>query len=125
MRKFKRFDVWFNCVLILLSLTLAMVNSTALDWMYGYFIVGGWQIISMLVHAKMHWFTDKRSFRIIYHHIVAAIIALAIAGIYIPDMLYLIMVSLLFIAPIMAISYTLMCYREYRLSIQRPLALLK
>jgi hypothetical protein len=81
-------------------------------FIYWYFIVGGWQVISMLVHAVSGWFTRKKSRRY-YHWTVAIIIVMGILAFIMPYLLFIYYI-MLFAAPVMAICYTFMCYQEVK-----------
>jgi len=124
MKTFKLIDYWGSIILIITSVILG-VAADPFFFIYGYFVVGGWQIISMLVHATNHWFSAKGTGRYMYHCIVAFIVALALIGIVFESILMLVLFPLLFAAPFMAIFYTWLCYRELYVKMQRPLAMLK
>lgn len=115
MKKFKEIDAWISIILI-----AGFTVATAINWdntfILGYCVVGGWQIISMLVHTYNKWFTQKKSPRYVYNWITL------ISLITMPVGSYLI---LLFTAPFMAVYYTWLCFGEVRKMNQRPLALLK
>jgi hypothetical protein len=89
-----------------------------------YFITGGWQVLSMIVHEVMGWFTGKGSGRRVYHLISGVIILLGVLApfIYIFFFIYLIM---LFAAPVMAVIYSFICYNEIKSLQSRPLTKLK
>ena len=83
----------------------------------GYFILGGWQSLSMIVHATMGWFTGKNNTRFIYHWIVfISVLTMPVGSIWV----------LLYAAPFMALFYTGLCAYELKyLYRKRPLSLLK
>jgi len=115
MKKFKEVDAWISIVLIT-GFAIATIFNRDYTFLIGYFVVGGWQVISMLVHVYYHSFTEKKSIRRKYHWItLISLITMPIGS-------YLI---LLFAAPFMAVFYTCLCYVEVRKMSQRPLALLK
>jgi hypothetical protein len=93
--------------------------------MVGYFVVGGWQLISMLVHITNNWFTNRHSARYVYQTFVLVIICLGITGIIVPQVLMAMLFLLVFVSPFMAIYYTWLCYHELTVRMQRPLAALK
>jgi hypothetical protein len=73
MKQFKIIDFWVSAGLII-SFTITSViegfdNFLTNYFFVGYFVVGGWQVFSMLVHAFNHWFTIKKSTRYFYHWI--------------------------------------------------------
>ncbi|MBS1510161.1 MAG: hypothetical protein JST86_04925 [Bacteroidetes bacterium] len=121
MKTFKIIDCWVSVVLITFFTTMALINGTAFtinnQVFYGYFAVGGWQVISMIVHAVNGWFTNRRTgARYIYHWIVVIALVTFPAGSFF---------ILLFTAPFMAVGYTALCCRETWYIMHRPLSLLK
>jgi len=81
-----------------------------------YFIVGGWQVISMLVHRFMQSFTKSGGTRAIYHWITAiSLVTMPIGSVWI----------LYFTAPFMALFYTGLCIYETTKMSERPLAVIK
>jgi hypothetical protein len=124
MRKFKTSDYWISLVLITCGLVYSI---TRLDdtFLYGYFVVGGWQCVSMIVHAWNGWFTNKGDARRNYHILVVVIIAWTIVGMLYHPVLYIELLAMLFAAPLLALYYTRLCYLEVYVKMQRPLALLK
>ena len=123
MKKFKQTDVLISGVLIIASLGWAF---TTYDdrFFVGYFVVGGWQVISMLVHAFMGWFSERGSKRFNYQVTVLVIIIIALLGFVVYPLL-IIYFPLLFLSPFMALWYTWLCYNETYVKMQRPMALLK
>ena len=124
MRKFKLYDTWINISLItgFAIISLVKLDST---FLIGYCVVGGWQVVSMLMHAANGWFDVKGSGRNIYQATVAVIICLALIGLLLYPVLYLVLMILLFAAPFMAVFYTMICYNEVYVKMQRPISLLK
>jgi len=115
MRKFKKIDTWISIILIT-GFAIASIANRDYTFILGYFVVGGWQVISMLVHVYHHSFTEKKGTRYVYHWITfVSLITMPVGSYFI----------LLFIAPFMAVFYTGLCYDEVRKMNQRPLALLK
>jgi len=124
MKRFKKIDVWISVGLILASVIWACVCAGH-DFLAGYFVVGACQLISMILHAANGWFSEKGSSRYYYHIAVACILGIALIGMVIYTVLFIILLFLLFFAPVMAIWYTCMCYNETYIKMQRPLSLLK
>jgi hypothetical protein len=115
MKKFKKIDTWISIILIT-GFAIATIIRRDYTFIIGYFVVGGWQVISMLVHASFRCFTEKKSIRYGYHWITAiSLLTMPFGSFWI----------LLFTAPFMAVFYTWMCFDEVRKMNQRPLALLK
>ena len=115
MKKFKKIDTWISIMLIT-GFAIATIINRDYTFIVGYFVVGGWQVISMLLHVYYKCFTEKKGSRYIYHWITfISLVTMPIGSFLI----------LLFTAPFMAVYYTWLCYDEVRKMNQRPLALLK
>ena len=115
MKKFKKIDTWISIILITVFAIATIINRDY-TFIIGYFVIGGWQVISMLVHVYNHSFTEKKGSRYIYHWIAfIAVLTMPVGSFFI----------LLFTAPFMVIFYTWLCFDEVRKMNQRPLALLK
>jgi hypothetical protein len=84
---------------------------------HGYFWVGAWQSLSMIVHATCGWMAPYNNTRLTYHWIAfIAVITMPIGSIWI----------LLYTAPFMALFYTGLCAYELKYLLRkRPLSLLK
>ncbi len=115
MRKFKKIDAWISIILIT-GFAIATIIFKGYTFLIGYFVVGGWQVISMLVHGFKHSFTKKWNKRYVYHWITfISLITMPLGSFFI----------LLFAAPIMAVYYAWLCSDEVRKMNERPLAVLK
>ncbi|MDN3657714.1 hypothetical protein QWZ08_18825 [Ferruginibacter paludis] len=108
-----------SCLIIFFTIVTLLKTERPivdLNFLTGYFVVGGWQVISMIVHALNHWFTYNKGKRYAYHWITfISIVTMPLGSV----------VILVFTAPFMAIWYTWICYEEVYIKMQRPLALLK
>ena len=124
MKTYKLVDFYGSVLLIVGSIVTAFIlaNEYAL---LGYFIVGGWQLISMIVHERMSLFTGPGSKRRRYHILVLIIIALTLLGLLVYPVLMIVLFVLLFAAPFMAGYYAFLCYSEIELISSRPLAQLR
>ena len=120
MKKLKKIDFWVSVILIAFFISAGIISLFTTNFFplafAGYFVVGGWQAISMAVHAYNHWFTYNKDKRYIYHWVTAIMLITMPVGSYI---------ILLFISPFMAIFYAWVCYEEVYIKMRRPLALLK
>ena len=124
MKTFKKADMIISITLIMLGIGFALIGKGD-QTIYGYFLVGGWQLISMMVHQFMGWFTEKKGKRYYYHCIVLILIIISLFSILLPVMLIILLFILLFAAPVMALYYTGICYDEVYVKMARPLAQLK
>lgn len=115
MKKFKKIDAWISVVLIL-GFSIATIINRDYTFLLGYLVVGGWQVISMLLHVYFRLFTQKGGVRNIYQWItLIALVTLPVGSYWI----------LLFIAPLMAVFYTSLCFDEVIKMSRRPIAVLK
>ena len=115
MKKYKQIDLLVNVALIA-GFTLCTLLRGGETIFIAYFVVGGWQVISMIVHIACRWFTNKGSARYNYNWVsFLSLISFPVGSFWI----------LLFTAPFMAIYYTYQCYYEVFVKMQRPLAMLK
>ncbi len=124
MKKIKQTDLVISIVLIVIFLILSFINQD-MTFIVGYFVVGGWQVISMIVHAICSWFTRKGGRRNIYHWVVFCLVSIALLGLAAPVLLAILAYPMLFAAPFMAIYYTWICFDEVYVKMKRPITLLK
>lgn len=121
MKLFKQIDLFISISLIIVF-TILVLQTEHFGLVYnnfnllitGYFVVGGWQVISMLVHVFARKFVQKSKIRVIYHGIVLIVITLGLSIFIIPEFGLLILFLLLYTAPFMAVFYTFICYYELR-----------
>ncbi len=124
MKKFKQIDLTISCLLITGFIIAGLINRDT-TFIIGYFVVGAWQVISMIVHAINKWFTERGSARFYYHWIVLSIFILTGLSFLVQTITIFIMYGMLFAAPFMALYYTWLCYREVYVKMQRPSVLFK
>ncbi|MBS1654946.1 MAG: hypothetical protein JSU05_08885 [Bacteroidetes bacterium] len=124
MKTFKIADLSVSILLILFFAT-AFFSHWNIAPFAGYFIVGGWQVISMLVHFIKGWFIQKGNPKDVYQIIVLITFLIALLGLFITPLLFMLLYFLLVAAPVMAIIYSAICYAEIRSVNLRPLSLLK
>jgi hypothetical protein len=114
MNTFKKIDAGLQAILIIIFLLLTLINWPGEQVIVGYFVVGGVQVISMVVHAAAGpTYFPRRSLRRTYTFVVLAIF-LAVPIAMLTDMLIFLMFGLLFASPIMALFYWWICFREVK-----------
>ncbi len=123
MKMFKLIDLWISAVLIGFFTFVCLFNVEFL--FYAYFIVGGWQITSMIVHALSGWFMKKGGARLIYIYTVAIIVLLVLLSLFFEPFFLTILFFLLIGSPILAVVYTHICFKELNELKQRELLSLK
>jgi len=115
MKRLKTFDLLINITLIA-GFSIYCLFKQDSSYLLAYFVVGAWQVISMIFHAYNRIFTYKGGSRYYYHWVaLISLLTIPLGSVWI----------LLFTAPFMAIYYTYLCYHEVYVKMQRPLAVLK
>ncbi len=119
MKTYKQIDFWVQVILISVFVAASLINRDY-TFIAGYFTVGAWQVISMIVHQLKGCYTGKKMRRYYYHRIILfAVIAMCLVAI-IPYF-FMVYYVLLFVAPIMALYYLKICYHETFQYMVRPL----
>ena len=111
MRTFKMIDCFLQAVLIGLALVLGLRQyGKGDDFFLWYFLVGGWQVLSVIVHFFSYTPVQKSLLRRIYLITLALVIVILVvstAG-FVIEALF----GLLFFSPLMAIYYLVTCIIE-------------
>ncbi|AXY77506.1 hypothetical protein D3H65_27525 [Paraflavitalea soli] len=113
MKSFKSIDCAIQGVLIVLGFMMGLWSGEMLSDMTfftGYFLVGGWQLISVIVH----FFYDppyKTLMRRIYLYTLGVVILALVVSLPADGIITMLFV-LLFFSPIMAVYYLITCIRE-------------
>lgn len=124
MKQFKIFDFWVSVILIFVVTIVSIIKAD--DFIFtGFFIVGGWQILSMLIHYLKKWFCQKGTKRNNYHFTIFLFALYACFGFINKEALFPLFVILLFTAPFQAIFYCWLCWNEITVKMKRPLSILK
>jgi len=131
MKRFKVADFWISVLLIGGFLIFGVITRDQRS-VYGYFAVGGWQVISMAVHWANKWFTKENQQRLYYHRFVLILSLVILLSTGIGQLTEILLIPvlvilwlLLFIAPLMAVFYAGICYEETFIKMKRPMYLLK
>ncbi|MBI3719297.1 MAG: hypothetical protein HY252_11995 [Sphingobacteriales bacterium] len=123
MKTFKLYDLLASIALIIIFLVISLFQRDY-SFLIGYFVIGAWQLISMIIHIYYNWFTQKGGKRYYYSCTVFIIIVITVLGFVIYPFL-LIFYLMLFAAPFMAVYYAWICYKEVIILRRRPLYQLK
>jgi hypothetical protein len=116
MKTFRQIDLIISITLIIGFFIVALIKQDE-TFIIGYFVTGGWQVISMIVHAADGTFAGKGTVRYNYHWAVAIIIGIVLSAwaTQIEPLLItagVLIAILIFIAPLMAICYSWLCWNE-------------
>lgn len=123
MKAFARLDVVIQVILIISGLAIGlatMTNSIHGDYMFfPYFMVGGWQLFSVIVHFVGEGTRMGQLRKIYLGSLVFVILALllSLAG---KEMIIYALFGLLFFSPVMAVFYLFTCYRELQAYQAKP-----
>ena len=120
MKTFKKIDCWINFLLIGFFFAFSLIKLDH-SFLYGYFIVGTWQVTSMLVHVFTGYFTSKHYSRYYFHAIVIVLLILKLLGWIVYPLAFIVLIGLLFAAPVLAVVYSIICYNELTINMKRPL----
>lgn len=112
MRTYKLVDCWIQAILILAGLLFALSGYQFDSLFFGaYFTVGGWQIMSVILHRIFYTPQHKSLMRRIY--LVTLITVVALLLISLPsDFVIVALYGLLFFSPLMAVYYLITCIVE-------------
>ena len=132
MKKFKIIDFRLSVILIIGFVFFGFVTRDG-KFIHGYFIVGGWQMVSMIIHLANQWFTERGNLRYRYQKLVfwfVLIFTLLIGlGWFVEETTWtpflIASFSILYLTPFMAFFYTYICYEETFIKMKRPMELLK
>lgn len=119
MKRIKKIDFWISITLIALFGFASIFFNNGHPYqtlLLGYIVVGTWQSISMIFHSIKGVFVRPWSRRFVY----TGVSILAIAGFFTGGPWLYIMPWL---APLMAVYYTWLCYEETFIRLKRPLEL--
>jgi hypothetical protein len=115
MKTFKITDIFIQIVLIVVSLVYALfidkLEIGGIDFFTGYFVVGGWQMLSVIVHFfyKAPYPTVMRR---LYLLALLVVTVLALLAVVVDPIVILVGEILLFFAPVMALYYLVVCFVE-------------
>lgn len=119
MKKFKKIDCIVQAVLLLAALCWNLLGVSRgrflgnEPFVIPYFTIGGWQLMSVLVHAIKPMY-NKKILRRIYLFVLLAVVAGAILAYFQGDAVLLFFYALLVAAPFMAMYYCIVCIAETR-----------
>lgn len=110
---FKKIDLVGQICLIVYAILIALFKRDYELNITSYCMVGGWQVLSYLVHifVSEHYYPAKQ--RDHYGYVLFWLLLVA-AFLFIAKGLFLLVVALLFISPFLAIWYVIICDREIK-----------
>ena len=124
MKRYKKIDAWVSVALISVGCIWCLFQRDA-SFITFYFIVGFWQVVSMVAHQVKGYNITKHHSRFYYHLLILFLLFMPMFGFIAPIVWWIEMYALLFIAPILAVIYTVICFVEIKRFITRPIELIK
>jgi hypothetical protein len=113
MLKFKKIDLFVQVFGIILLIAVALIFRGE-NWLYAYFVIGTIQVLSMLIHYVKSWFTSKGSNRYKYQLIIL-IITIITPLAFVVNSPFFVLYALLYTAPLLAIYYCYVCFKEIKI----------
>ena len=119
------YRIWDAFAQVFLLLATVYVLLTNLEQLLPYmFVTGVWYSISVGVHLIIGSNSFKKNYKA-YAFLTAVIIALVVIGFFSPLVWYMDAFILLYVAPLFAVCYTYICFREILYLRKRPISYLK
>jgi hypothetical protein len=108
MNQYKTVELFLNAACIT-GFLLFFVITQSFEWLFvSYFIIGALQLFSIFFHLAMGWFT-RYTWRWVYLVLLLTLLVLlTITPLFI-------LWGLLYAAPLFALLYTYICYREWKI----------
>ena len=120
MKLFKRVDVYLQIMLV--AGALIQLNFGVENIIYWYMIVGGWQLVSFLIHKLFPGSFYPAKARATYS---SALLFLFLVSLFAFPLIYFYLFSLSLITPIYAALYLVVCVKENTLLEKKALIHLK
>lgn len=111
--RFKQIDLIVQLLILLATGAMYFVDSN-MAFISLYFVFGGWQFMSMLVHLIAKWNNDHFLRRIYLFALLVIVIIFLISLALVTLMIWLFYL-LLFVTPVLGLYYVLVCWLELRL----------
>ncbi|HMR91018.1 MAG TPA: hypothetical protein PKC69_01835 [Chitinophagaceae bacterium] len=111
MKSFKLFDLWIQATITALTVVYILTTSVE-NFILLYFFIGGWQVISTLVHLAHKGRYTAAKDRKYYQNALFVTVILAVVSL--PFWIFF-GFALLFVSPFMAVWYWSICYHEKNL----------
>ena len=117
MKLFKTIDWVGQLLLIVIGAVLALVKNAGFlstDFTLAYVLVGGWQMLSVLVHLFLPKAVKINARKYYLWLLALTMLAGIIIGLAIEDAIIGYLFAMLFWTPLLAIFYLFICYKEAR-----------
>jgi len=118
---YRIFDAWVQVTILALWLVCVVLYNNIAGVFY--FITGAWFFVSLVIHRVISTAKHKPAYNI-FIIISVMFTSFFLLGLAIPEF-FITLFMLLFIGPVMALTYTITCFTEIRNLRKRPMSLLK
>lgn len=131
MKTYKLIDLWGNLAIILPIIMVSIYRIDASVLFVFYWLIGGWHLLSCIVHFVLKPKYIASPLRKVYEAILLMIIFLVVIcwgfeALQVDNPLwYALALGGIFISPFLAIFYVILCYKEVYTYNVRPLSILK
>ncbi len=115
----KKLDFWGQ-ITVTITIIICAIFLKGNTLFAFYFIVGGWQLISVLIHVFAKKMLKAES-RQVYHVVLLLVLLFLIIGLFVTSIMWLLLYGLLFLSPLLAIWYLIICYTEIKVNQSRDL----
>ncbi|MET0463125.1 MAG: hypothetical protein ABW007_08220 [Chitinophagaceae bacterium] len=122
MKLFKKIDFWIQLVLITGSLVFVAIDLP--NFIVCYFVIGGWQIFSCIIHVFLQGQFIAHRWRLLY---CRALLMLGVSAVlfYAMGVFILLLIILVFLPPVLACCYAFICREENHLLARKDFIHLK
>lgn len=134
MKTFKRLDFLVQITMFFIWIPLFIFSRNNMGFLYFYFVVGGWQLLSCLIHGiySQNFYPVKARKHYLVTLLVVVILGIiSFASVLVPflgsiaPLFFPFAFGSLFFTPLMAVWYCYICHKEIKLFEQREWVLLK
>lgn len=104
-----------DAIVQVLMVVFVLIMSTMFDnswWMLGYFLLGGWQLMSTIITRLFARHLPSVFQRDYYIKTLLVLVALALLLFAIPSFTFFYLYALLFIGPVLAVWYIIITWQE-------------
>jgi hypothetical protein len=112
MKTFKKIDYWGQLGVLVTCIMWAVLTGEIYPVFLIYFIVGGWQVLSFIIHMSLGKENLLKKERNTYGQVLLWVAGFGLASLIHYSLIYFYLSLMLVISPIIAIWYFSICVRE-------------
>jgi hypothetical protein len=111
---YKKIDTYAQIILIITGLIFGLVTRDV-TFITGYFVVGGWQVLSAFIHLFGFKKLPVLKGRKLYLYTLLLLTITGLLSIIFVDFVIIFLLGLLIVSPFLAVWYAAICYGEMKL----------